>query len=186
MCARVCVPLALDKYNHKSSNSVSDISMASSDSEDARFLSKNLERLCHESFDGKSILVTGGTGSFGKAFIRKVINEFSVKRVVVFSRDELKQSLMQNDFPVSKYPCMRYFLGDVRDVERLRRAFKGIDIIIHAAALKQVPALEYNPTEAIKTNVIGAMNIITAAIECRLHRLLAISTDKATKLISNE
>lgn len=106
-----------------------------------------------EVYDGASILITGATGSFGKAFLKRLLTEYSPKRIVVFSRDELKQSEMMPMFPPSKYPHLRYFLGDVRDRDRLMEAFRDIDIVVHAAALKQVPALEYNPQEAIKTNV---------------------------------
>lgn len=105
----------------------------------------------------KSILITGGTGSFGKAFVRTALSKYpNIKRLVILSRDELKQFEMAQEFPVAKYPALRYFLGDVRDADRLRRAFEGIDTVIHAAALKQVPAAEYNPIECIKTNVMGA------------------------------
>ena len=111
-------------------------------------------------FNGKSIFISGGTGSFGRNFIRRLLEQYQPKRVVVFSRDELKQYEMQQTFNA---PCMRYFLGDVRDAERLRQAMRGIDYVVHAAALKQVPAAEYNPTECIRTNVNGAENIIAAA-----------------------
>jgi UDP-N-acetylglucosamine 4,6-dehydratase len=118
-----------------------------------------------EMLDGKSILITGGTGSFGKKCTEIILKKYRPKRLIIFSRDELKQSEMSEVFPYSKYPCMRYFLGDVRDPERMRMAFQDIDYIIHAAALKQVPAAEYNPFEAIKTNIIGAQNIIDVAID---------------------
>ncbi|WP_337883844.1 SDR family NAD(P)-dependent oxidoreductase, partial [Chromobacterium haemolyticum] len=114
-------------------------------------------------FDNKSILITGGTGSFGRKFITTLLERFKPARVVVFSRDELKQFEMQQEF---SDPSMRFFLGDVRDGERLRQAMRGIDLVVHAAALKQVPAAEYNPTECIRTNVNGAENVINAAIEC--------------------
>jgi len=127
-----------------------------------------------------SILVTGGTGSFGKEFIKTLIkSKTKLKRLVIFSRDEWKQSEMAKEFPTSKYPFIRYFLGDVRDYERLKRAFKDIDLIVHAAALKQVPAAEYNPIEFIKTNIIGAQNIIEAAMERGVKKVIALSTDKA-------
>ncbi len=129
-------------------------------------------------FDGKSVLVTGGTGSFGKAFIHALLTEHSPERVIVFSRDELKQFEMSRD-PRFQDPRIRFFIGDVRDKDRLMRAFDGVDIVIHAAALKQVPACEYNPFEAIKTNVLGAQNIIDVAIERRVERVVALSTDKA-------
>ncbi|TVQ98356.1 MAG: UDP-N-acetylglucosamine 4,6-dehydratase (inverting) [Deltaproteobacteria bacterium] len=127
--------------------------------------------------NGASILVTGGTGSFGKAFIRKVLAEHEPERVIVFSRDELKQFEMQGDGFTDKR--LRFFLGDVRDRDRLFRAFDGVDVVVHAAALKQVPACEYNPFEAIRTNVIGGQNIIDMAIERGVRRVLALSTDKA-------
>ena len=127
-----------------------------------------------------SILVTGGTGSFGKEFIKKLIkSKTKLKRLVIFSRDEWKQSEMAKEFSTSRYPFIRYFLGDVRDYERLKRAFKDIDLIVHAAALKQVPAAEYNPIDFIKTNIIGAQNIIEAAMERNVKKVIALSTDKA-------
>ena len=127
-----------------------------------------------------SILVTGGTGSFGKEFIKRLIkSKIKLKRLVVFSRDEWKQNEMAKNYPTSRYPFIRYFLGDVRDYERLKRAFKDIDLIIHAAALKQVPAAEYNPIEFIKTNIIGAQNIIEASMEQNVKKVIALSTDKA-------
>lgn len=130
--------------------------------------------------NGKSILVTGGTGSFGKKFISTVLQRFpQVKKVVVYSRDELKQFEMSQQFSPLKYPAMRYFIGDVRDQERLIQATEGIDIVVHAAALKQVPAAEYNPTECIKTNVNGSQNIIKAAITNNVSCVVALSTDKA-------
>jgi UDP-N-acetylglucosamine 4,6-dehydratase len=124
----------------------------------------------------KSVLVTGGTGSFGKSFVTRLLHDDEVSKVIVFSRDELKQFEMQEKI---KSPKLRYFLGDVRDYQRLIRATDGVDVIIHAAAMKQIPAAEYNPMEAIKTNVLGAENIINAAIENRVHRIIALSTDKA-------
>src|SRR5690606_30069719 len=114
----------------------------------------------------KSILITGGTGSFGRKFVGEVLKRYPrVKRLVVFSRDELKQYEMSQVYSPEKYRCMRYFIGDIRDRERLKRAFEGIEVVIHAAALKQVPAAEYNPSECIKTNVTGAENIIEAALD---------------------
>jgi len=127
-----------------------------------------------------SILVTGGTGSFGKKFIATVLRNWpEIKRLVIFSRDELKQFEMAQEFPPEKYRQLRYFIGDVRDRDRLRRALEGIDIVIHAAALKQVPAAEYNPFECIKTNVIGAQNLIDACLDAEVRRVVALSTDKA-------
>lgn len=132
-------------------------------------------------FNGKSIFISGGTGSFGRNFIRRLLEQYQPKRVVVFSRDELKQYEMQQTFNA---PCMRYFLGDVRDAERLRQAMRGIDYVVHAAALKQVPAAEYNPTECIRTNVNGAENIIAAAIDNGVKKVVALSTDKAASPIN--
>ncbi len=135
--------------------------------------------------NGKSILVTGGTGSFGKKFVEVVLKKYpGVKRLVIFSRDELKQFEMSQVFPESKYPAIRYFIGDVRDGERLKRACEGIDFIVHAAALKQVPAAEYNPMECIKTNIIGAENVINAAMDCGVSDVVALSTDKAAAPIN--
>lgn len=130
-------------------------------------------------FDDKSILVTGGTGSFGKKFVATLLRHHDPKRCLVFSRDELKQSEMQRREVFRDDPRLRFFIGDVRDKDRLRRAFDGVDYVVHAAALKQVPACEYNPFEAIKTNVLGAQNIIDAAIDTGVERVVALSTDKA-------
>lgn len=135
--------------------------------------------------DIQSILVTGGTGSFGKAFVRTVLERLpNLKRLVVFSRDELKQFEMAQDFPEDKHPAIRYFLGDVRDLGRLRRALEGIDTVIHAAALKQVPTAEYNPFECIKTNILGAQNLIEACLDTEVKRVVALSTDKAAAPIN--
>ena len=129
---------------------------------------------------GKGILITGGTGSFGKKFVERIITQFpNVKRLVIFSRDELKQFEMAQVFSPKKYPFLRYFIGDVRDEKRIKRALEGIDIIIHAAALKQVPTAEYNPIECIKTNILGAQNIIEAALDSGVKKVIALSTDKA-------
>lgn len=130
-------------------------------------------------FNDKSILITGGTGSFGQKFVQTVLTRYHPKRLVIFSRDELKQHEMQQIFSPEVHPCLRYFIGDVRDADRLRRAFSKIDIVIHAAALKQVPACEYNPYEAVKTNILGAQNIVEAAIDKNVSRVIALSTDKA-------
>jgi UDP-N-acetylglucosamine 4,6-dehydratase len=135
--------------------------------------------------NNKSILITGGTGTFGKAFVKTIIERFpKVTRLVVFSRDELKQYEMNQQFSGSKYCSLRFFIGDVRDADRLRRAMEGIDIVIHAAALKQVPAAEYNPFECIKTNVLGAQNVIEACLDAGVKRVVALSTDKAAAPIN--
>lgn len=126
----------------------------------------------------KSILVTGGTGTFGRAFVKRLLEQYEPREIVVFSRDEFKQFEMAQIFSPDRYP-VRYFLGDIRDRERLLRAFNGIDIVVHAAALKQVPALEANPMEAVKTNIIGAQNIIEAALDRNVKRVIGVSTDKA-------
>jgi UDP-N-acetylglucosamine 4,6-dehydratase/5-epimerase len=133
------------------------------------------------SLQGKSVLITGGTGSFGKMFVRTALEKLDLKRLVVFSRDELKQHEMKQKIDS---PKLRYFIGDVRDRDRLHRAFDGIDVVVHAAALKQVPTCEYNPFEAIKTNVIGAENIINEAIDQGVERVIALSTDKAANPIN--
>lgn len=134
--------------------------------------------------NNQSILVTGGTGSFGKCFVRYVLNNYKPRRLVVFSRDELKQFDMQQEFPESKYPQMRYFIGDVRDAERVKMAMREVDYVVHAAALKQVPAAEYNPFECIKTNINGAENVINAAIYNKVKKVIALSTDKAANPIN--
>ena len=128
------------------------------------------------SLDGAAILVTGGTGSFGQAFVKRVLSEHRPSRLVIYSRDELKQFEMQQKFSADS---LRFFIGDVRDAERLNRALAGIDIVVHAAALKHVPIAEYNPIECIKTNVIGAENVINACIDQRIKKVIALSTDKA-------
>ncbi|MCC5929693.1 MAG: UDP-N-acetylglucosamine 4,6-dehydratase (inverting) [Cyclobacteriaceae bacterium] len=133
----------------------------------------------------KSILITGGTGSFGKKFTEKVLAAFpDIRRLVIYSRDELKQYEMSEQFPKSKFDGIRYFIGDVRDEARLKRACEGIDIIVHAAALKQVPAAEYNPMECIKTNIMGAENVINAALDSGVQHVVALSTDKAAAPIN--
>jgi len=133
----------------------------------------------------KSILITGGTGSFGTAIVKKFLNsKIKPKRLVIFSRDELKQSQMMEKFPHEKFPMLRFFIGDVRDQERLKSAFSGIDLVIHAAALKQVPAAEYNPTEFIKTNIYGAQNVIEASLGSKVQNVIALSTDKASSPIN--
>jgi len=133
----------------------------------------------------KSILITGGTGSFGKAFVRTVLARTpDIRRLVIYSRDELKQYEMAQMFPEKRYPGLRFFIGDIRDEARLQRALEGIDIVVHAAALKQVPAAEYNPFECIKTNVLGAQNLIEACLNNRVQRVVALSTDKAAAPIN--
>ncbi len=144
-------------------------------------------------FDNLSILITGGTGSFGKKFAETLLKNYKPRRVIVFSRDELKQHDMQSDG--FNGPCMRYFIGDVRDQNRLKRAMQGVDIVVHAAALKHVPACEYNPMEAVETNIGGARNVVEAALDAKVKKVLALSTDKAvnpvnlygaTKLVSEK
>ncbi len=131
------------------------------------------------------LLITGGTGSFGKAFVKKILQEYpDIKRLVIYSRDELKQWELQKLFPQKDYPQLRFFLGDVRDQARLKRALEGIDTVIHAAALKQVPAAEYNPMEFVKTNVLGAENLIQAALDTEVKKIVALSTDKAAAPIN--
>ena len=134
--------------------------------------------------NNKRVLITGGTGSFGKAFVKKILINYDIKRLVIFSRDELKQYEMSNDLFFKKYKSLRYFLGDIRDKTRLLLALKDIDIVVHAAALKHVPAAEYNPFEFIKTNVVGAQNIIEASIDRNVKKVIALSTDKAVEPIN--
>ena len=129
----------------------------------------------------QTVLVTGGTGSFGQSFTKILLEKFRPKKLIVFSRDELKQSQMREDFP---NPEIRFFLGDVRDLSRLLRAFYNVDVVVHAAALKQIPTLEYNPFEAIKTNIIGTQNVVEAAIEREVSKVLVLSTDKAVNPIN--
>src|SRR5690242_16138514 len=131
------------------------------------------------SIDSADVLITGGTGSFGRKFVETVLDRYQPRRLIIFSRDELKQFEMRQQFSDERYACLRYFIGDVRDGERLRRAMHGVDVVIHAAALKQVPACEYNPFEAILTNVTGAKNVIDAALDAGVQKVLALSTDKA-------
>lgn len=133
-------------------------------------------------YNNKTILITGGTGSFGQSFTKYLLTNFRPKKVIIFSRDELKQFNMQQE--LGGYDNIRFFLGDIRDVARLRMAFEGVDIVVHAAALKQVPALEYNPFEAIQTNILGSQNIITAALERKVGKVLLISTDKAASPVN--
>jgi UDP-N-acetylglucosamine 4,6-dehydratase len=135
-------------------------------------------------FKGKSILVTGGTGSFGRKFAEIILKRYQPERLIIFSRDEFKQSEMAQAFSYNHHPPIRYFVGDVRDKERLYRAFHNVDYVIHAAALKQVPAAEYNPFEAVKTNILGAQNVINAAIDQGVKKILALSTDKAANPIN--
>ena len=135
--------------------------------------------------NGKSVLITGGTGSFGKAFTRIITERYpNVKRLVIFSRDEQKHFQMAMDYPEAKYPAIRYFIGDVRDRKRLFRAFEGIDVVIHAAAMKHVHIAEYNPMECVNTNILGAENVIDAALACNVKNVVALSTDKAAAPIN--
>src|SRR5579872_6149325 len=132
----------------------------------------------------KAVLVTGGTGSFGKHFLKTVIAQYKPKRLIVFSRDELKQSEMAQDFPHEKYPFLRYFIGDVRDRDRLELAMRDVDYVIHAAAMKQVPTAEYNPFECIRTNIFGAENLVYAALRRNVRKVIALSTDKAANPVN--
>jgi UDP-N-acetylglucosamine 4,6-dehydratase len=132
----------------------------------------------------KNILITGGTGSFGKKCTETILKRYVPRRLIIFSRDELKQSEMSQIYSTDQFECMRYFIGDVRDKERLYRAFQGVDYVIHAAALKQVPTAEYNPFEAVKTNILGAQNIINVAIDQKVSKVIALSTDKAANPIN--
>ena len=135
--------------------------------------------------DSKTILITGGTGSFGKALVNKLINsKFTPKKIIIYSRDELKQSQMQERYPEVKYPNIRFFIGDIREKERLKFAFSDVDIVIHAAALKHVPVAEYNPFECIKTNIVGAQNVIDCALETNVSKVINLSTDKAAAPIN--
>ena len=133
---------------------------------------------------GANVLVTGGTGSFGQVFIRHVLASGAPERLIIFSRDEQKQFDMQHDLPAKTHPCLRYFIGDVRDRDRLQMAMRGVDYVIHAAALKHVPAAEYNPFECIQTNVHGAENVVRAALEVGVKKVIALSTDKAANPIN--
>lgn len=135
--------------------------------------------------NNKKVFLTGGTGSFGKHFVRIVTKKFKkIKKLIIFSRDELKQFEMEKEFPMKKYPYIRYFLGDVRDLNRLKMAMYGSDIVVHAAALKQVPAAEYNPFEFIKTNILGAQNVIESSFSSGVSKVVALSTDKAASPIN--
>ena len=146
--------------------------------------------------DSKTILITGGSGSFGKKFIASILEKYpKVKKLIILSRDELKQSELKQKYAPSDFPQLRFFIGDVRDKDRLRRACEGVDVIIHAAAIKQVDTAEYNPTECVRTNIEGAENVIYAALECGVSDVVALSTDKAcapinlygaTKLVSDK
>lgn len=148
--------------------------------------------------NNKVVLITGGTGSFGKKFTEMILDRYDVKKIIIYSRDEFKQDVMLKEFKKSnpdKIDKLRFFIGDVRDKDRLLRAFKGVDYVIHAAAMKQVPACEYNPFEAIKTNIHGAQNVVDAALDCQVKKVVALSTDKAvnpinlyggTKLVSDK
>lgn len=132
-------------------------------------------------FNNKNILITGGTGSFGKKYTKTILKNYKPNKIIIYSRDELKQYEMAQEY---SDPCMRYFIGDVRDEKRLKKAMKGVDYVIHAAALKHVPIAEYNPMECIKTNINGAQNVIDAAIENKVHKIIALSTDKAANPVN--
>jgi UDP-N-acetylglucosamine 4,6-dehydratase/5-epimerase len=136
------------------------------------------------SLNGANILITGGTGSFGHRFVRTVMKRFKPRRLIVYSRDELKQFQMRQGFPAATHPGLEFLVGDVRDRERLYRVMDGIDLVVHAAALKQVPTAEYNPLEAIKTNILGAANVVDAASDRRVSKVLALSTDKAANPVN--
>lgn len=148
--------------------------------------SVNLRTFDEDSIDltGQSILITGGTGSFGKQFVKTILERYQPKRVVIYSRDELKQFEMAQEISETKYPCLRFFIGDVRDQSRLEMALSGVDYVVHAAALKHVPIAEYNPIECIHTNVMGAENVLRACIRMGVKKLVALSTDKAANPIN--
>jgi UDP-N-acetylglucosamine 4,6-dehydratase len=138
-----------------------------------------------DKFSIDSLLVTGGTGSFGRAFVKRILTDYpAIKRLVIYSRDEQKQYQMAQDYPSSKYPQVRFFIGDIRDFERLKRALSGIEYVVHAAAMKHVHIAEYNPMECVKTNILGAENLITACLETNVKRVVALSTDKAAAPIN--
>ena len=149
-------------------------------------MSQLLKRFDRDMIDlnDKTILVTGGTGSFGQQFIRTVLENFDMRRCIVFSRDEQKHYDMSQTFPVERYPCMRYFIGDVRDVDRLELAMRDVDYVVHAAAMKHVPLAEYNPFECVMTNIHGAENVVKAALRKGVKRVIALSTDKAANPIN--
>src|SRR5688572_19834325 len=135
-------------------------------------------------WDGARLLITGGTGSFGKRFVKRLLSISNPQRIIVYSRDELKQFQMRQDFPIDRCPNVRFFIGDVRDRDRLYRALDGVDIVVHGAALKQVPTAEFNPLEAIKTNILGASNLIDAAIDRNVQKVVALGTDKAVNPVN--
>lgn len=135
-------------------------------------------------FDNKNILITGGTGSFGKKYTELILKKYKPNKIIIYSRDELKQYEMSQEYNKSEHKCMRYFIGDVRDVDRLKKAMNDVDYVIHAAALKHVPIAEYNPMECIKTNINGAQNVIDAAIENKVKKIIALSTDKAANPVN--
>src|SRR5665213_3460463 len=159
------------------------IANVTSDDAQSRALSRDFSQPWLDLND-KSVLVTGGTGSFGKHFVKTVIDGYKPRRLIVFSRDELKQFEMAQVFPQEKYPFIRYFIGDVRDRDRLELAMRDIDYVIHAAALKQVPTAEYNPFECIRTNVFGAENVVSAALRRNVRKVIALSTDKAANPVN--
>ncbi len=143
-----------------------------------------MTKLFSKIFNNKVIFVSGGTGSFGQCFIKTLVQRYKPKKIIVYSRDEYKQYLMQKKFPPTKYPFMRFFLGDVRDLDRLKMAMRGVDLVVHTAALKHVPGAEYNPMEFVKTNINGAENIIQASISQKVSKVIALSTDKAANPIN--
>ena len=144
----------------------------------------NLLESVAELVNGKNIFITGGTGSFGNELTQVLLEKYSPKKIIIFSRDEFKQFNMKQNFPESKYKCMRYFVGDVRDYERLLMATKGVDVLFHAAAMKQVDTIEYNPLEAIKTNINGTENVVKVAINNNIKKVIGISTDKCVSPIN--
>ena len=160
-----------------------DTAPTSADTIDSLFLGRDFKEPRMD-LDGKTVLITGGTGSFGTRFVQTVLEDYRPRKIIIFSRDELKQYEMAQRFSPAEHPCLRYFIGDVRDEDRLDMAMRGVDVVVHAAALKHVPIAEYNPFECIKTNVLGAQNIVTAAIKRGVSHVCALSTDKAASPIN--
>ncbi len=160
-----------------------DTAQSPADPVDSLFLGRDFKEP-RMNLDGKTVLITGGTGSFGTRFVQTVLEDYKPRKVIIFSRDELKQYEMAQRFNPAEHACLRYFIGDVRDEDRLDMAMRGVDIVVHAAALKHVPIAEYNPFECIKTNVLGAQNVVTAAIKRGVGHVCALSTDKAASPIN--